>query len=214
MAPRYVSRYVMTHGLKPPKVDVFDALEARVAALGAMEPGVRPGKVWWQDVRNAIRWPAGQKKASLVFTSPPYLQVIKYGKMNWLRLWMLGEEPRGVDEKLFASASVPKYLKFMRDTLTSIQSCLRADGYVCLVIGDVRRDEEQINLAREVAANSVKGTGLRVLETIDDPLPVERKVSRIWGETKGRATKVDRILVLGGQAARRLPKAPRIDWTA
>jgi site-specific DNA-methyltransferase (adenine-specific) len=213
MAPRYVSRYVRTHGLKPPNVDVFDALEARVATLGSAAPGYRPGTVWRQDVRDPISWPTGQRKASLVFTSPPYLQVMKYGKLNWLRLWMLGEEPRAVDERLFASGSMSKYLDFMRVTLTSIRARLQKDGYVCLVIGDVRRGDEQINLAGEVAAHSVKGSGLNVLETIDDPLPIERKVSRIWGETKGRATKVDRILVLGGPVARRLPKPPRIDWT-
>jgi hypothetical protein len=91
MAPGYVARYVKTHRLKPPTVDVFDALEGRVSALGSDEPRCGPGRAWLQDVRDPIRWPAGREKASLVFTSPPYLQVMKYGKMNWLRLWMLGE---------------------------------------------------------------------------------------------------------------------------
>ena len=58
------------------------------------------------------------------------------------------------------------------------------------------------------------GTGLRLLRIVDDHLPVEHKVSRIWGATKGRATKVDRILMLGGPKARRLPREPRIDWLA
>ncbi len=214
MAPGYVSRYVKTHGLKPPKVDVFDALEARVVALGAVGPRYRPGTVWQQDVRDPIRWPAGQEKASLVFTSPPYLQVMKYGKLNWLRLWMLGEEPRAVDAGLFASGSLQKYLGFMREALRSIRPCVKENGYVCLVIGDVRNQEEQINLAQHVAESCVAGTGLRVLRTVDDHLPVEHKVSRIWGATKGRATKVDRILILGGPRVRRLPREPKIDWFA
>lgn len=213
MAPGYVARYVKTHRLEPPRVDVFDALEARVLALGSPGEGFRAGRVWQQDVRNRIRWPKGTDKAALVFTSPPYLQVMKYGKLNWLRLWMLRHEPKAVDEQLFASASLPRYLEFMKETLNSIRPCVREDGYVCLVIGDVRRGEEQINLAGEVALNCLDGTGLRMLEVVDDHLPVERKVSRIWGETKGRATKVDRILILGAPKARRLPRVPRIDWT-
>jgi hypothetical protein len=52
-----------------------------------------------------------------------------------------------------------------------------------------------------------------VLEVVDDHLPIEHKVSRIWGETKGRATKVDRILILGARGVRRLPRLPSIDWT-
>jgi site-specific DNA-methyltransferase (adenine-specific) len=214
MAPGYVSRYVKAHKLAPPKVDVFDALETRIAALGPVGRVFRAGKVWRQDVRRPIRWPAGVGKAKLVFSSPPYLQVMKYGKMNWLRLWMLGQEPAAVDEKLFASASVPRYLEFMREALRSIRSCVRDDGYVCLVIGDVRRGEEQINLAQLVVESCVAGTGFRVLRTVDDHLPIEHKVSRIWGDTKGRATKVDRILILGGPQARWLPREPKIDWSA
>ena len=31
---------------------------------------------------------------------------------------------------------------------------------------------------------------------IEDPLPEKNKVTRIWGKTKGNATKTDRILLL------------------
>lgn len=183
-----------------------------MAALGPINKDFRPGQAWQQDVCEPIRWPADTEKAALVFSSPPYLQVMKYGKMNWLRLWMLRETPAEVDAGLFASGSVPKYLQFMRDALRSIRCAMRDDGFVCLVIGDVRRGEKQINLAMQVAEECVAGTGLRVLRTIDDHLPVEHKVSRIWGATKGRATKVDRIVILGGPKARRLPRGPGIDW--
>lgn len=213
MAPGYVSRYVADHQLKPPIVDVFDAVATRVVALGAASPGFRSGTVWSQDVRDPIQWPKRHDKAALVFTSPPYLQVMKYGKMNWLRLWMLGHEPRVIDDQLFASASLGRYLDFMRESLVSIRARVRNDGFVCLVIGDVRRGEQQINLAAEVAVHSLRGTELHVLDIVNDHLPVERKVSRIWGQTRGRATKVDRILILGAPQAKRLPRIPSIDWT-
>ncbi len=213
MAPGYVSRYVKTHRLVPPQVNVFDVLEARFAMLGLLNEDFRFGRAWQQDVREPIQWPAGTKKAALVFTSPPYLQVMKYGKMNWLRLWMLREAPAEVDAGLFSSGSVPRYLGFMSDALSSIRAGVRDDGYICLVIGDVRRGDTQINLAEAVAEGCIAGTGLRVLRTVADHLPVEHKVSRIWGATKGRATKVDRILILGGPKARRLPREPTIDWS-
>jgi hypothetical protein len=213
MAPGYVQRYVKAHGLVAPNVDVFDAVEARMEALGQVQDGFYPGEVWRQDVRAPIAWPKGMEKASLVFSSPPYLQVMKYGKMNWLRLWMLKQTPAAVDDGLFASASVPRYLEFMRSMLGSIQRCTRDDGYACLVIGDVRRHEQQINLAERVAESCVLGTGFKVLGTVDDHLPVEHKVSRIWGKTKGRATKVDRILMLAGPKAGPLPRKPKIEWS-
>jgi len=214
MAPGYVSRYVKAHRLTPPQADVFDVIERRIVDLGSPGPAFVEGRAWRQDVRQSIRWPAAADKAALVFSSPPYLQVMKYGKLNWLRLWMLGQEPPVVDQHLFASSSLPRYLAFMRETLKSLRPHVRSDGYVCLVIGDVRKGDEQINLAQEVARHCLPGTGLHLLRSISDHLPIEHKVSRIWGLTRGRATKVDRILMLGTKNASRLPPLPRIDWAA
>ena len=47
------------------------------------------------------RGPAAMPHASLVFTSPPYLEVMKYGKLNWIRSWLIGEDPRVIDSRLF-----------------------------------------------------------------------------------------------------------------
>jgi hypothetical protein len=212
MAPGYVSRYVRKHRLVPPEVDVFDVIERRLTALGSIDEAFSSGRAWQQDAQKLIRWPAAFDKAKLVFSSPPYLQVMKYGKLNWLRLWMLGQEPPSVDAKLFASASLSRYLLFMQGALKSLRPRVKSNGYVCLVIGDVRRGEEQLNLAREVARHSLEGTGFKLLRSISDHLPTEHKVSRIWGSTRGRATKIDRILVLGGARASGLPSAPRINW--
>lgn len=214
MAPGYVSRYIKTHKLVPPQANVFDVIQQRVVALGETEDSFVEGRAWRQDVRKPIRWPGATEKATLVFSSPPYLQVMKYGKLNWLRLWMLGHEPRTVDDRLFASSSMPRYLQFMQQTLKCLRSHVKSDGYLCLVIGDVRKGEKELNLAAEVARHSIDGTGFRVLRTIADYLPIQNKVSRIWGNNRGRATKVDRILVLGARNAPDLPPPPKIDWSA
>jgi site-specific DNA-methyltransferase (adenine-specific) len=148
----------------------------------------------------------------LIFTSPPYLSVIRYGKQNWIRLWLLGADPQEVDGSLFASASTARYVAFMRQCLASFRQVLADDGYVCLVIGDVTREGDEIDLASLVASESVRGTGLHVLSLITDELPTEHKVSRIWGKRKGNATRRDRILVLGPDGNRALPLAPSIPW--
>lgn len=212
MAPNYVKKYIGRHRLKAPEVDVLAAVSARIEDLDIPSAQFTRGSAWLQDVRSPIEWPRERHKASLIFASPPYLQVMKYGKMNWIRLWLLGHEPADVDNDLFTSASLKRYHEFMASALKRMRARLRADGYVCLVIGDVTQDEKTVNLAKEVADNCAKQAGLRVLDTLDDHLPVKHKVSRIWGETRGRATKTDRILVLGGPKAPRLPAYPKIDW--
>ena len=89
---------------------------------------------------------------------------------------------------------------------------MRDDGYFCMVVGDVRQGDDELNLAREVARTCFQSTDLQVLTTIRDSLPVEHKVSRIWGATRGRATRVDRIIIAHGPKAKPLSAPERVLW--
>lgn len=218
MAPGYVRRYIKKHRLVPPSVSVIDKLTERVGVFPSPPADFASGIAWQQDVTQPIEYPDGLAKPKLIFASPPYLQVIKYAKFNWIRHWLIDSNHRDVDSKLFASSSVDNYLQFMFDMLSNVSQLLRPDGYCCLVIGDVRRKtdqkSEELDLASLVAQYCLVGTSLRLVGIIKDSLPTEHKVSRIWGETRGNATKTDRILVLAGPQAKRLPTMPRIDWEA
>jgi site-specific DNA-methyltransferase (adenine-specific) len=69
-------------------------------------------------------------------------------------------------------------------------------GVAAFVIGDVDQGDETINLAREVADEVVAPMdGFEVGRIVEDRVPDNEKVSRIWGETKGEATEIDRILI-------------------
>jgi hypothetical protein len=215
MAPGYVRDYIDTHHLNPPEVDVFAMLRRRLDQLDLPDEPINGGKAWSQDAAAPPPEWLRQQKAKLIFTSPPYLQVIKYGKYNWVRLWFLGEEPKTVDERLTDTGSLSRYRTFMRDTLANLASVVREDGYVCLVVGDVRRtDDESINLAQDVWENvAASAGGWRLHGIVTDRLPSGRKVSRIWKDNPGRATKIDRILILSrGDGTTDLPPLGRIDW--
>lgn len=136
---------------------------------------------------------------------------MKYGKFNWLRLWFLGEKPRVVDEALFSTSSLTKYLTFMSTVLSRLVNVVGEDGRLCLVIGDVTGGGRTIRLADHVAETCVPNA-METIDIIVDELPVDRKVSRIWGETKGMATRTDRILVLGRRGSGGLPPLPYISW--
>jgi hypothetical protein len=214
MAPRYVLRYKSKHKLAAPRKNVVDCLEARLRHLGGAPECFRQGDAWLQDVIARSLYPKNQKPARLIFTSPPYLSVMKYGKLNWIRLWLLGREPALVDANLFSSGSLDSYLEFMKCAIERSSDALADDGFMCLVIGDVRRNERDLNLGAAVADSCLAGTNLRVAALISDKVPVRHKVSRIWKDRRGRATKTDRILILAGPKARRLPAAPGISWIA
>ncbi len=212
MAPRYVMNYKRTHGLIPPKLDVLSVLENRVAQLGKAPTGFQRGNAWLQDATDSPVRLSRFDPPRLIFASPPYLGVMKYGKLNWLRLWLLGLEPKPVDSGLFSSSSLPLYLGFMSKVIGRMEAAVADGGRICLVIGDVKRGETSINLAQAVADSCVAGSTLRIDALIEDKLPIRQKVSRIWKDRRGQATKTDRILLLGTRRAGRLPRLPNPDW--
>jgi site-specific DNA-methyltransferase (adenine-specific) len=213
MAPGYVRKYIRDHELIAPDLDVFEMLRARADQYGLPEKALVRGRSWLGDASMPAPADVKSAKPKLVFTSPPYLQVIKYGKYNWVRLWFLGQEAGEVDQRLMASSSLSRYLVFMKKVLEGIKSTLDTEGYVCLVIGDVRRGEEQLNLAEEVWERVARPAGWQHHGTIVDALPVGGKVSRIWKDNPGRATKTDRLLLLSPWPGVSLPPFPEIDWS-
>jgi len=212
MAPNYVLNYVRDHSLVAPEVDVLELLTERTRRYQDHLTLARSGRAWTQDACQRGDMEHRGVKAKLVFSSPPYLHVMKYGKFNWIRLWLLGEQPGEVDETLFASSSLPKYLGFMSSVIERLANTTQEDGHICLVIGDVADKTRNIRLAEHVAECCVPAS-MEVSTIIADDLPADRKVSRIWGETRGRATKTDRILILSARGAGGLPPTPQIDWT-
>lgn len=212
MAPGYVARYIKEKGLRPPDVDPLEVLEKRVHQFEFPNGHYVRGKAWRQDATSSVRWPKSIPPAKLVFTSPPYLEVVQYGKFNWIRLWLLGEEPKAVDQQLFTSSSLDRYLEFTNHYLRQIRPHVRDDGFVCLMIGDVRRGDRHLNLARAVIKECVPTTDLQLVGLVADRLPTNHKVSRIWKNNRGRATKTDRIMILAGPNATSLPPLGRIRW--
>ena len=213
MSPRYVERYIKEHDLQRPELDVFSMLRARARRLNLPGRPVANGRAWLQDATTDPPQWLSTNKPQLIFTSPPYLQVIKYGKYNWVRLWFLGESSRDVDEQLMASGSLDRYVDFMTKVCINLGTVIADDGYLCFVIGDVRRGESQLNLAEAVWERVAKPLGWYRHAIIVDHLPAMQKVSRIWKNNEGRATKTDRLLLLSPNK-QDLPSLKPIRWAA
>ena len=213
MAPRYVREYIAREGLVAPELDVFAMLQARLGRYGLPAGAVRGGHAWLADATKSPPRTVTAARPKLVFSSPPYLQVIKYGKYNWVRLWFLRQHPGAVDAELMASASLDRYLEFMSCVLARLRGAVADDGYVCLVIGDVRRKDEHLNLADKVWRHVAEPGGWHCHGIVADAVPSGTKVSRIWQNKPGRATKTDRILVLSPFDDAPLPAPAAIDWS-
>ena len=225
MAPGYVRRYIETHGLEAPRKSMSSpCCAADSTSSTCQRPRSRAVRSGSRTRPSSLLCGFEREKVKLVFTSPPYLQVIKYGKYNWVRLWFLGHDPKTIDERLTDTASLERYRTFMRATLQNLETVVRSDGFVCLVIGDVRpRDSKQrgrcpreakpVDLAGDVWETVAKPAGWRLHGVVADHMPAGRKVSRIWKDNPGRATKTDRILILSREGEpSELPALGYIHW--
>lgn len=195
MSPNYIKKYIREHHLKKPRRDVFNNIRKKIDRC--YQRPKKKGKAYLQDARS-MRW-IEDSSVNLIVTSPPYTRVIKYGQFNWIRLWFLGLSAKEIDKKLFFSQSLPIYCQFMTETLQEMKRVLKPHGKAVLIIGDVkdRKSDKIFNLAELVWDKSAKPLGYKLLAPImADIVGEDTKVSKIWGEKKGNATKIDRILVI------------------
>jgi len=213
MSPAYVRRFIRSHNLKKNPIDVFDALRTRAVQLLGKPSSHNVGQAKLGNARFISRTTpeiARKSPPRLIVTSPPYLNVVRYGKFNWIRLWLLRKSAAEADRKCGISVERTdrklnlddthgdsKYSAFMESVLKGLSDVSADDAVLALVIGDVeKRTGESINLSNQVLQIALEHTSLRHLTTIEDRLPDGEKVTRIWGAREGNATKTDRILIL------------------
>ena len=229
MAPRYVRDFAARTEFASPERDVFDGLAKKLDRLFRQPPPSIEGIALLGDARAmapraraALRGRGRPERARLVVTSPPYLRVVKYGYYNWLRTWFLGFDAHDIDATLDDAHHREPYLAFMRDVLAGLRPVLADDAVVVLVIGDVETDRGRrirggVDLAARVWEAAAEPEGYRLAGVSLDSVAANRKMTKLWGDEAGQATKTDRILVLGATEAgrrRALAAAPLdVDWT-
>ena len=229
MAPRYVRDFAARTAFASPKRDVFDGLAAKLDRLFRQPLPPVEGVALLGDARDvmerarpALRDRGRPERARLVVTSPPYLRVVKYGYYNWLRTWFLGFDARAIDATLDDAHHRGPYLQFLREVLAGLRPGLADDAVVVLVIGDVETDRGRrirggIGLAERVWEEAAEPEGYRLAGVALDDVAAVRKMTKLWGDEAGRATKTDRILVLGAtESGRRRAIAGTdhdVDWT-
>ena len=228
MAPRYVRDFARRTAFASPRRDTFDGLAAKLDRLFRQPPPPVDGIALLGDARDAgpramaaLRARGRPDRARLVVTSPPYLRVVKYGYYNWLRTWFLGFDARAIDATLDDAHHREPYLAFLRDVLAGLRPALADDAVVVLVVGDVETDRgrhlrDGVGLAARVWEGAAEPEGYRLAGVALDDVAAVRKMTKLWGQEAGRATKTDRLLVLGAsEAGRRRALAGAthdVDW--
>lgn len=201
MAPDYVRRFVQTKELNRVYRNVFDNLREKVGRV--FKKNTSPKKESFvlecdaKEISKSKELKKFQGKVDLLLTSPPYLGIVNYAKQNWIRSWFLESDPIEISEKLDDDLNINQWVKFSKTTVTEFKKMLKPNGTAVFVIGDVAKSANSvIPLAREFAMMIRENKLFKNVWIFSDYIQGIDKTTRIWGETKGKATATDRIVIL------------------
>lgn len=202
MSPNYVRRYVSEKRLNRCERNVFELLGEKVGRLSVdPEPNGPDAIVSAWDAKTLSMNPALAPVAGavdLIVTSPPYLDVVNYAKQNWIRGWLFDRSrDSGLVELLDDDLNLSEWMTFSSTVLEQFDAVLSPSGIVVFIVGDVVKPKgSSISLAREFIRRAVHDGRFGYVGCLDDRIGDDSKTTRIWAETKGRATQTDRIIVL------------------
>ena len=222
MSPAYVKQYIRDNNLGRIKRDVFECMRDKLARLYLDAIGGAESEAFSEDASSLLGSNRVKSEGvDLLLTSPPYLDVVNYGTSNWIRLWWLGIDEvsreqgvgrAGLNSQLDHRHTYSSYVAFIEKTLRGVRRVLDRNGVAVIVIGNVASNGHVRSLAKQVWDEVGSASGLRLLDYIEDSLPIGSKVSRIWGDTKGQATDQDCILVLCHDDGQPASRAVEISW--
>ena len=201
MSPDYVRRFVQTKELSREYRNVFNILKEKVERVFKKHKSPKiQSDIFECDAKKLTLSEEVLKykgKVDLLLTSPPYLGIVNYAKQNWIRSWFLDSDPIEISEKLDDDLNINQWVKFSKETAFQFKKMMKPDGVAVFVIGDVARSSTSvIPLAREFAMMIKENNLFQNTWVFSDYIESVDKTTRIWGETKGKATATDRIVIV------------------
>lgn len=201
MSPEYVRRFVQTNELNRFYRNVFENLRDKTERVFKKHTSPKIEAFITEcdakELSQSLYLKRFQGKVDLLLTSPPYLGIVNYAKQNWIRSWFLDSDPIEISQKLDDDLNINQWVKFSKTTLTEFKEMLKPNGVGVFVIGDVAKSKTSvIPLAREFAMMVRENKLFKNVWIFSDYIQGVDKTTRIWGETKGKATATDRIVIL------------------
>ncbi len=146
--PAYSLRFWLDRGLVAPERDVFLLIRGRIDFRYATPPPARCATVFRADFRDLpFLMQKAKKKADLVITSPPYLDITNFQEDQWLRGWFLGGPPYprktsiSRDDRCRSSG---RYWRLIADAWRVIGRVVRPGAHVVIRIGGKRLKADHI----------------------------------------------------------------------
>ena len=199
MAPDYSIRWWQKKGMDPPKIDCHEFLLKRIQWRYAKgHPETTPeSEVHFGDSTKVLDNIVDQieqgslPRCSLLFTSPPYCGVTDYHVDQWLRLWLLGDEPspKRLSQKYSSAVSYRDLLDSVFGSVAQIMSS-KSTIYVRTSARDFTLDTTTEILQKYFPEPKWKKT--------IKPKPFEKETqTSLFGDFQKKPGEMDIILTLG-----------------
>ena len=93
--------------------------------------------------------------------------------------------------------NLKEWVTFSSQVVKELKAIMKKDGVAVFVIGDVAKSKTSVvPLAREFCSMVKEANLFKNIWCISDVIDSADKTTRIWGESKGSATAIDRIVIL------------------
>ncbi len=203
MSPDYVKKYIQTNNLNRLYRDTFKLLKLKIEKIFSNHISPKMESYIYncdaKEISSHENISCFKNKVDLVLTSPPYLGIVNYEKQNWIRSWFcksLGADNRK-ETNLDDSLNLNEWLTFSKKVVKEIKILMKKKSVAVFVIGDVKKSENTIiPLARDFVNMVNQNKFFKNIWVYSDYINKDTKTTRIWGETKGNATAVDRIVIM------------------
>ncbi|ATZ19067.1 type II R/M system DNA methylase [Williamsoniiplasma somnilux] len=193
MSKNYVKKYAKEKKLKKPKDNVFEKIKNRAKFIILKSKySDNVGIVKYGNALEIYNY-FPNLKPKLVFTSPPYLNIINYTNQNWLKMWLLGFDTKEKNKSIGLNddCKLYEYKNFMKSYLLNISKISSINTTIILVIGDVRNSS-----FKDIWSEIKEGVPELVIKEIYiDPIKQTNKATNSMGSKAGKATRIDRIYV-------------------
>ncbi|QVK05297.1 DNA methyltransferase [Mycoplasma mycoides] len=201
MSPNYVKQYAKKNLLERPVSNIFELIVDKILKIYKKRTKELIQSKLNAEFRfsNALYISNTWKdiKPKLIFTSPPYLNIINYTKQNWIKMWMLGYEKNedikkiGLDDFHNEYSYINNFLiKFMIEC-----SLLMTDNSkLIMVIGDVIKGKKIFSIINHIDYIQQE-TKLSLVEIYTDNVTQSSKATNSHGVKAGKATQIERIYV-------------------
>lgn len=189
MSPNYAKNYIAKNNLKLIENNVFEKIIERIEKKPNFFIKNNNNKVFNKDALTSSKFIRENPK--LIFTSPPYLNIVKYVSQNWIKFWLLGFEKEQTKENIVDDFhNVNSYEIFLTNFLIEMEKIMNKETILVLVIGDVKNFYIN-NLMDKI----IPTTNFYYKEEPHFQV-LSRKLSNQMGTKKGNATPKDWIFVL------------------